>query len=203
MSSHLLRNRQFRRVASKLDMDYTYQDEWGLQPLLRDFRLFRRGWRGKIHHVLTQQASLNEWRTHIFDYRYLKWSGKHTRRVEQTVFFLESKELGLPDFYLEPEHFFHKIGEALKLTRDIDFEQYTDFSYHYRLTGEDESYIRQKFGDRLLRYFNVERGWTMEGVGYFLVLYKRGQVLSPQKVEELYRAGERIHEAILRDQRIL
>ncbi|RME97170.1 MAG: hypothetical protein D6772_10815 [Bacteroidetes bacterium] len=198
--SHLLRTRDFQRTAAKLGMRYSFQDEEGVLPLVRDFRLFRRGWRGKIHHVLTAQAPLNEWRTHIFDYRYLRWGDKRNKRVEQTVFFLESKELELPDFYLEPEHFFHKIGEALRLIKDIDFEQYTNFSYRYRLTGPDEHYIRQRFGHRMLRYFNVEHGWTLEGIGYFMLLYKHGKVLSAAKIEELYRAGTQIYEAILKDQ---
>jgi hypothetical protein len=187
------RTEQLQQVAAKLAMTYKPTDEWGVQQQLQDFRLFQRGFSGRLRHVLTKQDGLLESKVYIFDYRYLLWAGKSTRRVEQTVFFLESRKLGLPEFYLRPENFFHRIAETLGLVEDIDFEEYLDFSNNYRLTGSDEEYIRHNFQDEILRFFAIEKGWSMEGLGFYLVLYKKGKVLAPNVIADFYRKGMRVY----------
>ena len=114
MSKSFKRGDQFKRAALRLRVEYTPEDDWGIMQQLQDFRLFRRGFRGRIRHVLSQETGLMESKVHVFDYRYLKWMGKSTKRVQQTVFFLESRKLGLPEFYMHPENFFHRIGESLR-----------------------------------------------------------------------------------------
>lgn len=195
------RTEMLSRIAGQLNMDYSYQDEWGVQPQLLDFRLFRRGlsFQRKVRHVLSLQDPMHESKVHIFDYRYLTFAGKHVRREEQSVFFIESRKLGLPNFMLHPESFFNKVGQLLNLTHDIDFETYPDFSYHYRLTGDDEDLIRRQFNHQILRFFSVERGWTVEGLGYYLLIYKRGKVLHPEVIMDFYQKGKKVYEALLRD----
>jgi len=191
------RGAALKQISYKLDMDYGPTDEWGLVPLLQDFQLFKKGFRGRVRHVLTKQEPMMESKIHIFDYRYLRSSGKSTRRVEQTVFFLESKQLGLPEFYMQPEKFFHRIGELLGLTKDIDFEGHIDFSYNYRLTGEEEGYIRHSFKDEVLRFFAIEQGWSMEGLGFYLVLYKKNKILKPTQIHDFYQKGVGIYEKLV------
>jgi len=191
------RGAALKQISYKLDMDYGPTDEWGLVPLLQDFQLFKKGFRGRVRHVLTKQEPMMESKIHIFDYRYLRSSGKSTRRVEQTVFFLESKQLGLPEFYMQPEKFFHRIGELLGLTKDIDFEGHIDFSYNYRLTGEEEGYIRHSFKDEVLRFFAIEQGWSMEGLGFYLVLYKKNKILKPTQIHDFYQKGVGIYENLV------
>ena len=189
------RSDEFKALGRQVDLTYHATDTWGIQQQLQDFRLFRRGFRGRIRHVLSREDALMESKMHIFDYRYLKFAGKHTRRIEQTVFFLESRKLGLAEFYMQPEHFFHRIGEALGMTSDIDFEEHIDFSYNYRLTGEDESYIRHNFNEEVLRFFAIEKGWSMEGLGFYLILYKNKKILDPKVMAQMYRKGTQVYEA--------
>lgn len=187
------RGPELKQVAYKLDMEYRPVDDWGLVPQLRDFQLFKKGIRGRVRHVLTREDQMMESKIHIFDYRYLRSYGKNTRRVEQTVFFLESRQLGLPEFYMQPEQFFHRIGELLGLTEDIDFEGHIDFSYNYRLTGEEEGYIRHSFKEEVLRFFAIEQGWSMEGLGFYLVLYKKNKILRPSQIHDFYKKGVDIY----------
>jgi len=191
------RGNEYRALGRKNDLEYHPTDQHGIQYQLQDFRLFRRGFRGRIRHVLSKEDPLMESKMHIFDYRYLKWAGKHTRRVEQTVFFLESQKLGLAEFYMQPENFFHRIGEALGMTSDIDFEEHVDFSYNYRLTGNDEDFIRHNFNDDVLRFFAIEKGWSMEGLGFYLILYKNKKVLDPKVMDQLYRKGSLVYQAFV------
>jgi len=190
------RGAALRNIANKLDLEYQPTDEWGILPQLQDFKLFRSGFNGKARHILSRQDELMESTVHIFDYRYLVWSGKSTRKIEQTVFFLESQKLGLPEFYMQPERFFHRIGELLSLTEDIDFEGHIDFSYNYRLTGKEEGYIRHSFKEDVLRFFAIEKGWSMEGMGFYLVLYKKNKILKPILIEGFYNKGLGLYEQL-------
>ncbi len=190
------RSTALRNIADKLDLEYQPTDEWGILPQLQDFKLFSTGFGGKMRHVLSRQDELMESTVHIFDYRYLVWAGKSTRKIEQTVFFLESQKLGLPEFYMQPERFFHRIGELLGLTEDIDFEGHIDFSYNYRLKGKEEGYIRHSFKEDVLRFFAIEKGWSMEGMGFYLVLYKKNKILKPILIEGFYNKGLSLYEQL-------
>lgn len=182
------RQQQLQRLAAELDMEYQETDPWGMVRQLADFRLFSRGFRSRVRHVLRQQEDLHAYDLRLFDYRYVVWRGKHTRAVEQTALFLQSQQLGLPEFRLQPETILHKLGELLGAT-DIDFEAYPEFSRQYRLTSSDETYVRHHFNDQVLRFFSVQTGWTLEGLGYYLVMYKKGKVLPGKEVRDLYAKG--------------
>jgi hypothetical protein len=190
------RGDQLKQVARHLKLDYHPVDQWGIEQQLQDFRLFRRGFKGRFNHVMSYEDGLLESRVHVFDYHYIKVAGKHTKRVPQTVFFLESRKLGLSEFYMRPEYFFHRVGEMLGITKDIDFEQHLDFSQNYWLTGEDEEFIRHNFKEEILRFFAIEKGWTMEGLGFYLVLYKHGKLLSPTKINEFYHKGMEVYRGL-------
>ena len=124
----------------------------------------------------------------VFDYSYVIGAGNNTRRINQTVFFVHSKELNLPQLLMKPEHFFHRIGEWLGM-QDIDFEEYPKFSRQYLLQGEDEEWIRASMPDELLRFFTIEKKWTLEGLNYYLIFYRRNRLLPPKQVRQFYHRG--------------
>lgn len=177
-----------RQVAFQLNMEYMPKEEWGLIRQLRDFRLFRRGGRKRIRHLLHQQEPLMQYDLRIFDYQYTVSTGKSSRRYEQTVFFLQSQSLALPECFMRPETFFHRIGEFLGF-EDIDFADFPDFSNQYRLTGEDQAYIEDRFTPGVRYFFTIEKGWTLETVGYYLVLYQKNKILHPRAVKYLHQKG--------------
>ncbi|MEM9835212.1 MAG: hypothetical protein AAF828_01840 [Bacteroidota bacterium] len=185
------RSKSLQRIARELDMEYLTEDQYDLPSSLGDFRLFSRGSRRRASHILRKQDGLMEFDIRIFDYRFLKWAGKRVKRYEQTVFYLHSTQLGLPEMWLQPETILHKIGELFG-RGDIDFVRYPKFSGQYRLTGEDEAYIRHHFTDEVLNYFTLEKGWSLEGVGYYMVLYKKNQILGPKSIKSFYLKGMEI-----------
>jgi hypothetical protein len=190
---------QLQNVALQLGMQYQAADKWGVYRLLKDFRLFRRGGRRKITNLLSQREGGLESETFIFDYRYVISSGKSSRVYKQTVFFMHSKQLGLPQFLLQPETFFHKVGQLLGM-QDIDFEQYPLFSKQYLLRGEDEDYIRASLPDKALQFFTLEKGWSLEGLNYYLVFYKDNHLMLPSQIMHFYRKGMYLHEILAAEQ---
>jgi hypothetical protein len=181
------RGHELENVAYRLGMEYQYGEEWGIMPYLQDFNLFRIGRGRKITHMLYTQDEWLESRVFVFDYVYR--SGKNRRKHYQTVFFVESKDLGLPQFFLKPEHFFHQVGELLGLTQDIDFEEHPEFSKRYWLKGDDEDYIRHTFNKKVRHFFTVEKNWSLEGINYYMIFYKRGRLLPAKDIKEFYEKG--------------
>ncbi|MCB0568356.1 MAG: hypothetical protein KDC66_01260 [Phaeodactylibacter sp.] len=192
------RTAQLKNTALQLGMKYSPEDEWGLLNLLKDFQLFRRGHHRKATHLLSRQIGMLETEANIFDYHYTISSSNSSRTFKQTVFFVHSKKLGLPQFLLKPENFFHKIGQLLGM-QDIDFEAFPEFSDQYLLRGEDEDYIRSSFPPAALQFFTVEKNWSLEGLNYYLVLYQKNRLLTPAQIIDFYKKGMYLHDVLASD----
>jgi hypothetical protein len=189
------RSAEIKQLASRLGMDYAAKDEWGILNLLTDFRLFRRGYSKRITNVLAVKDSMMDSHLRIFDYKFTIGGGNSRRRIRQTVFFVDSKELGLPHFSMRPENFFHRIGERLGM-QDIDFVEYPSFSHQYLVKGEDEGLIRSVMSKDVLQFFTLERYWSVEGMNYYFIFYKWNKILPAEEVQELHKKGLRVFEML-------
>ncbi|MCB0653138.1 MAG: hypothetical protein KDC85_17830 [Saprospiraceae bacterium] len=189
------RNTDIEELAPQLRMDYAAKDDWGLIHLLTDFRLFRRGYGKRITNVLSMKDSMLDFHLRIFDYKFVVGAGNSTRRISQTVFFVDSKKLGLPHFSMQPEIFFHKIGQHFGL-QDLDFEAYPAFSDQYLLRGEDESLIRSTMSKDMLQFFTLEKYWSLEGMNYYFIFYKWNKILPVDQVYQLHKKGLQLFEML-------
>ena len=104
------RTQKMSKIAFDFEMDFHPKDDWGLLALLKGFQLFRQGRRRRISNILQRKDDFLELETYIFDYRFVRGRSKHRKTFNQTVFFIQSKKLGLPEFLMKPENFFHRIG---------------------------------------------------------------------------------------------
>lgn len=184
----------FKKLAYQIDANYQELDEYKQMSLLSDFALFRQGGRKKVYNLVTKSDP--DYQLNIFDYYYTISTGNSAHRIKTTVFFINSKKIALPEFGMKPEGFFHKVGQWLG-KEDIDFEQYPKFSNQYWLKGEDEDYIRRTFNKHLLQFFSLEKGWYMEGIGYYMILYKKKKLLSATELAEAYNRGMYIYENMI------
>lgn len=184
------RTEQLRNVAHDLGMDFTPKEEYGMIGLLRDFNLFDKGTKKVITNLMTRTSPLMEDRFHIFDYRYTISTGKTSHTHRQTVMFINSKQLSMPEMLMKPEHFFNKIGNWLGLQQDIDFEEHKQFSDNYLLQGEDEPRIRRTMDqEEIIRFFTVEKDWYLESVGFYLIFYPQGRLLHPNEIKHFSNRG--------------
>ncbi len=186
-------------LANKLDFTFHEEDDFGLLAQLQDFHLFSSGRDKKIERVMRRQDGLMEFDISIFDYSFQRGLGSRAENREfQTVFFLQSGQLGLPQLWLQPETLAHKLGELFGF-KDIDFVRYPKFSGQYRLTGADEEYIRHHFTDEVLNYFTLNKGWSMEGLGFYLLFYRKGMLIPSAQIEAFYRRGQEIYQLMTDD----
>jgi hypothetical protein len=191
---HPYRQRNLAALARKLEFTFHEEDDYGLVSQLQDFRLFQEGRDKKVERILRRQDGLMEFDISIFDYSYQRWGGGtgSENRTYQTVFFLQSGQLGLPEMWMKPETITHKLGELLGFT-DIDFVRFPKFSGQYRLTGGDEEYIRHHFNDEVLNYFTLNKGWSMEGLGFYLLFYRKGMLIPSAQIEDFYKRGQEVY----------
>lgn len=190
-----------RALAPSLGMTYHAKDEYGLIKLLGDFRLFRRGHHRRITNLLEKRDGLLQSRTAIFDYRYTISSGNSSRVYRQTVFFVESNALALPQFLLKPEHFFHAIGKFLGVTQDIAYAKHPTFSDQYLIQGEHPGLVEGALPLELAQFFTVEKEWSLEGLGYYLVFYRHNRRLPPDTIRGFHDKGMKIMEMLRDDTR--
>jgi hypothetical protein len=128
----------------------------------------------------------------VFAYHYETGGGEGAPPTphDQTVAAFRVPGRRLPQFSMRPEHLLQRIGAVLGM-QDIDFDSHPEFSRRYVLQGRDEGAIRTCFGSQILDRFTQEEGWSVEGCGEWLILYRAQVQVSgedlPRFVEETTR----------------
>jgi len=152
----------------------------GLEDKTGQFKLFTKGHSRKIRNTMRQEQAA--FTVSQFDYSYTVGSGKNSSTHNQTVLLVETRALSVPAFVLGPENVFHRLGDLFGV-KDIDFDRYPDFSRHYLLKGDDEDAVRRLFSADILGFFTVHTGYSIEGSGNLLLIYKGGKRLSVKDME--------------------
>ncbi|MBK9984210.1 MAG: hypothetical protein IPP15_17875 [Saprospiraceae bacterium] len=183
---------EFEACASALEWSYKKDDDWGMIKWLLDFKLFRQGHRQKITPLIIHETDDLGF-TCSFDYCYTISSNNSSHTYRQTVYFRYSKALALPHFVMVPEKWYHRIGTYFGM-QDINFVQYPTFSKNYLLRGEDEDYIRYHFDNPdMVRYFDSQGFYSMEGMNYLMILYVHNVVMPRQQILQLVNIGNTLH----------
>ncbi len=126
----------------------------------------------------------------VFDYKYTVGGGKSSTTYNYTLALFKTKD-ELPDFTLRPENFLDKIGSVLGF-KDINFENYPQFSSSYCLKGYREESTRAFFNDSRISFFQNELGWHCHAGGRFFCAYKKTQRLSPEELPDFIENAKRL-----------
>jgi hypothetical protein len=144
---------------------------------------------GRSHDAINRiHGELEGLALEAFDYWYVTGSGRSRTTHRQTVVGVQGP-LGLPEFTLCPEGVIAKLAAALG-AQDIDFTTSPEFSGLYMLRGPQEDAVRRCFGQGARDYFERHPGFTVEGNGDALVVYRPDRSV---KVEDLRAA---LHQAL-------
>jgi hypothetical protein len=182
----------FESCGHSLGWTFQETDRWSMIKWLLDFKLFKSGHRRKICPLILHQEDDLQFTT-LFDYSYTISSNNSSHTYRQTVYFRYSKELALPHFLMVPEKWYHRLGTYFGM-QDIDFVQYPEFSGSYLLQGGDEDYIRHHFDHpKLMKFFDKQGFYSMEGMNYLLILYVHNVVLPQTQMLQLAQIGNTIH----------
>lgn len=182
------REERYKGLCGLHNMEYLGVDEFGVRAQLKSFTLFDR-YSGKIRHLCKQKSHSLDTEIYLFDFKYYVQAGKTRKVYDQTVFFINSKQLALPEFMMKPEHFGHKLAAYFGWGEDINFESYPAFSETYHLTGEHEEFVRHTFDDKVLKFFSKTSGWTVEAANYYMIFYSLDSLVPVNILNDFYRLG--------------
>ena len=150
------RTRQMELAAARLDLVFQEKDP-GLP--FRAFSLLSH-LSGSIRNVSKGEVGGSE--MVLLDYNYREGFGEGTTSITQTVGAVRVAGLKLPAFLLEAKRARFK---------GMKFDSHPQFSKKYRLTGADETAIRQLFGSYILEFFQHARGESVECDGEWMIIY--------------------------------
>lgn len=187
------RMEDFSSCANTLGWELQPKDDFGMLKWLLDFNLFKLGGGKKISPIIRKRETELE-HSCLFDYAYTVSTGKSAHTFKQTVYFRYSKSIALPHFVMVPEKWYHRVGTYFGM-QDIDFVEYPIFSRNYLLKGEDEDYIRHHFDNPdLMRYFDQQGFYSLEGMNYLLILYVHNVLLPVEQSLQLVKIGDHLHD---------
>lgn len=186
------RKEKFKTLALNKQMTFSDKDEFGTISYLKTFRIFNYR-TGKIYNLCRYKCNDFLEETYLMDYIYFISNGKTRNVFRQTVFFVNSKKLGLPQFKMRPENLGDKIASFLGW-KDIDFVQYPSFSDNYHLKGEDEDLVRNQFNEQVLHYFTSHNGWSVEACNYYLIFYRLNKLIHHNALFSFYDQGMQVYE---------
>ncbi len=203
------RREGLQAVAQELNLEFFPKGNPQLQPLLANLSFFEIGDRSHISNLMQgvinhRGKSIN---IAVFDYTYAVLSRIPQDRNDyetysQTVLFLHDKSLNIPAFTLYTETAAHKIANFFGF-RDINFEQFPNFSKRYRLLSEQEQAIVALFQTNLIKYYeNLKQRICTETNGPYIVIFPStdgsnqannrdmiGRWLKPEEIKPYLKLG--------------
>ncbi len=161
--------------AERLGIEYHKQLVPADQAMFAKFALASRRRKQLASKALV--ADSGDLRMVIFDFRYIVGSGSGTREYKQTCVMAQSDLLSIPAFEISPEGMLQKIA-GLFGYQDINFDDDTNFSEAFKLTGPDVDKIRAFFTAKRRQEVLCERQIILEGNGDQFIFHQTGRHMS-------------------------
>ena len=191
--SHLITNQRLKRqmdktkgVAARTGMEYHLTLDGIEGKDFSAFPLFQSGRLQKALHGLNRTNEL------VFTFSYDARSGTSGGSISQTVAALRAPGRSLPRFKVEPEMILHKFIDAALGVQDIDFDNDPEFSKKFHLQGSDETAVRTLFTSWLRRELAGNPGWSLEGQGEWLLVYKANQAIEPTRIPSFLEQARKL-----------
>lgn len=145
--------------------------------------------RAAIGRLLLELPSEDGAKAYYFDYSCLLGSGQEQRRKEATLGLFDFERSAMPDFYLSA------AGEVLNESTGLepaDMSGFPGFPEGARLYGRDQAELKKYFNPEIAACFGEHPGWSAQGSGRWLLLYKGCQLVSPAKYKEFMEEASKL-----------
>jgi hypothetical protein len=191
---HKAKKRQegMQKAASELGLAYQAVQPGEFDGRLAKFNLMCTGSSRQTNNFIV--ASTEELNLVLFDYRYTTGSGKNRRVHYQTVAWITSQQLVLPQFYISPESWLSRIGDFF-VRQDIDIPQDPEFSKAFVLSGPDADQIRQFFNAKRREALLKVSLPTIECFPGELLFYRSGRLTPPEQLKALMNEAFALYQA--------
>ena len=132
--------------------------------------------------------------TQIFDYHYDSNLGTKIT----TIFLMENKGLNMPYFCINPKSHFSKLGNIFRSGEWSDVDKV--FDENFEVVSEDINFMNIMITIQFAEVMTELLGFTVEGKGDYLVLYKKNTKIDIVDMDNVYDAGVELLDIILNDQ---
>ena len=132
--------------------------------------------RAAIGRLLLELPREDGAKAYYFDYSCLLGSGQGQRRKQATVALFDFEKGAFPDFYVSAAE--ESLDESTAL-EPVDMSAFTGFPEGMKLFGRDPEALKKFFGPEIAACFGEHPGWSAQGSGRWLLLYKGCSLVSP------------------------
>lgn len=120
-------------------------------------------------------------KAYYFDYSCLLGAGSAQRGRQSTVALFDFNKGAFPDFHLSAAE---DMPEETSGLEPVDMAGFSGFPPGVKLYGRDQAALRKLFTPEIAACFGEHPGWSAQGSGRYLVMYKGCGLLSPGKYGE-------------------
>ena len=139
-------------------------------------------------------AEANGLRMVLFDYRYVKGSGKHRRTYHFGILMVQNPNFRIPSFTLEIASWQSRFATFFG-GQDIVIDQDVEFSKRYRLQGAEPERIQAFMTSPRRQELMLRQDECVQGVGDCFIIYRRRKHLQPQEIQPWMSRGLALAEA--------
>lgn len=187
----IARRNMMESISKQLDVNFKAKEDFSSVPLLRDFYLFRTNHKKGISNIISGTDEFEEENFKIFDYKYVIQAGNTPVVFQQTVFFIETKNINLPKFHFYPRskssRWFYKIGFRPK--REFTENEVFNKSYATRKTDIDDERFKDILNSTFINIINQKEGIHFEGNNFHLIIYFHNKLLQQNEIKKLHQTG--------------
>ncbi|MEE9438449.1 MAG: hypothetical protein V3V14_05570 [Saprospiraceae bacterium] len=131
--------------------------------------------------------------TQIFDYTYTNDFGKKTT----TVFTFECESLDLPKYAIKPKSSLSRLGSIFSSSEWSDLD--AEFDKMFSIETDNLPRMQMTVTIQFAEVMKSLPGFTVEGIGYFMVLYKKNSKIDIIDMDNVYDAGLELIDIIIND----
>ena len=148
------------------------------------FPLMGVGRKRKITNLMSSTSA--NFQLNIFDYSYVTGRGRSQRNHKQTVAYLQSPALAMPNFTLAPKRFWDAVRSLLgKQTVQLDGNPAFASSYVLQCNEKRDDAVRAYFTDEVQQFYVDRRGLFAQGSRNQLLLFRGDKRSKPEEINAL------------------
>ncbi len=128
-------------------------------------------------------------KSYFFDYACLLGSGKAQLKKQSTVALFDFEKSAFPDFHLAA------VGDAPDEANGLEPADMTAFAGlppGVKLYGRDQAALKKLFTPEIAACFGEHPGWSAQGSGRFLVMYKGCALVEPGKYRQFIAEANKL-----------
>jgi hypothetical protein len=128
-------------------------------------------------------------KAYYFDYSCLLGSGAGQRKKQSTLALFDFEKGAFPDFHLSAGEDVPDETEGLE---PADMAAFAGFPDGVKLFGRDQAALKKLFTAEIAACFGEHPGWSAQGSGRYLVMYKGCELVSPGKYKDFMAEAEKL-----------